>query len=282
MKILFQSDDYGITRAVSLGCIHGIKNGVIRNTGMFANMPWIRECVRWIEPYLDEIALGIDLNASTGPSILGHGRVPGLTHEDGTFLGSIENRALDTEANGHDHVAAIAAQLEAEFRAQLERYVELVGKKPDYIHNHAYGTQTTREVTFKLAQEYGVLWSESLMARPEAKAAGMGWYVFGGGAEAQLTEDPISYFTQDKDGLLASGKEWGYVISHCGYADAELFDLTSFNTCRVKDLECMCSPGLAAWIQENDIEVVSFNDLPEAWVADQAANPIPAPPAFMN
>ena len=138
MKYLFQSDDYGITRAVSLGCIHGIRNGVIRNTGMFANMPWIEECVEWIRPYLDDIAFGIDLNASTGPSILGHDALPTLTHEDGSFLGSRENRALDTDENDHDHLAAVADQLEAEFRAQIERYIELVGKKPDYIHNHAY------------------------------------------------------------------------------------------------------------------------------------------------
>lgn len=281
MKILFQSDDFGITRAVSLGCIRGIEAGVIRNTGLFANMPWAEECVGWIRPHLDTIAFGIDLNASTGPSVLGHERVPALTHPDGTFLGSRENRALDTDENGHDHLAKVADQLEAEFRAQLERYEELVGKKPDYIHNHAYGTATTRKVTFKLAREYGVLWSESLMARPEVHAAGMGWYVWGGGPEAQLTEDPIGFFTQDKDDMLASGKEWGYVVSHCGYADAELFNLTSFNTCRVKDLECMTSPELAAWMEKNDIEVASFKDLPASWVAEQASNPIPAPPAFM-
>ncbi|MBR4161990.1 MAG: ChbG/HpnK family deacetylase, partial [Solobacterium sp.] len=105
MKLLVQSDDYGITRAVSLGCIHGIKNGVVRNTGMFANMPWIEECVEWIKPYLDQIAFGIDLNASTGPSILGHEKLPTLTHEDGMFLGSKENRALDTDENDHDHLA---------------------------------------------------------------------------------------------------------------------------------------------------------------------------------
>ena len=114
MKILVQSDDYGITRAVSLGCIHGIKNGVVRNTGMFANMPWIEECVEWIKPYLGQIAFGIDLNASTGPSILGHDRVPALTHEDGTFLGSRENRALDCEENDFDHLADHADQLKAE------------------------------------------------------------------------------------------------------------------------------------------------------------------------
>lgn len=280
MKIIFQSDDYGITRAVSLGCIRGIEHGVIRNTGMFANMPWIEECVGWIRPHLDQIAFGIDLNASTGSSVLGHERVPSLTHADGSFLSSRENRALDTDENGHDHLADVADQLEAEFRAQLERYIDLVGHKPDYIHNHAYGTQTTRKLTFKLACEYDVLWTESLMARQEVRPVGMGWYVWGGGVAEQLHEDPIGFLTQDEDGLLASGSEWGYVISHCGYADAELFNLTSFSTCRVKDLECMCSPRIAAWVDENSIEIASFKDVPESWIAEQATSPMPAAPVF--
>ena len=169
MKLLVQSDDYGITRAVSLGCIHGIRNGVVKNTGMFANMPWIAECVDWIRPYLDQIAFGIDLNASTGPSILGHEKLPTLTHEDGTFLGSKENRALDTDENDHDHLAAHRDELYAEFKAQIERYIELVGHKPDYIHNHAYGTKTTDEVTRTLAKEYGVLCSVAFMDREEVK-----------------------------------------------------------------------------------------------------------------
>ncbi len=264
MKLLVQSDDYGITRAVSLGCIHGIRNGVVRNTGMFANMPWIAECVGWIRPYLGRIAFGIDLNASTGPSILGHELVPALTHEDGTFLGSRENRALDTDENNHDHLATAADQLEAEFRAQLERYVELVGHKPDYIHNHAYGTATTDRITRTLAKEYGVLCSAALMDRPEVASTGMGWYKWGG-PEEQLTEDPLHHITSDVDGLLSSGAAWGYIISHCGYADAELFDLTSFTTCRVKDLECMTSPKLRAWIEENGIELATYKDLPSPW-----------------
>ena len=272
MKLLVQSDDFGITRAVSLGAIHGIRDGVVRNTGMFANMPWIEECVDWIRPYLDDIAFGIDLNASTGPSILGHDRVPALTHEDGTFLGSRENRALDTEENDHDHLAAVADQLEAEFRAQLERYEQLMGHKPDYIHNHAYGTLTTDRITRELAREYGVLCSVGLQDRPEVATMGMGWYKWGG-PEEQLTEDPFGYITSDADGVFASGKEWGYLVSHCGYADADLFALTSFTTCRPMDLACMTNPALASWFVEHDVQLASFRDLPADWAVQQSTEP---------
>lgn len=262
MRLLVQSDDYGITRAVSLGCIHGIRNGIVRNTGMFANMPWIEECVEWIRPYLDQIAFGIDLNATTGPSILGHKKLPNLTRENGDFYRSDENRSFDTEENDFDHLSAHKDELYNEFKAQIEQYIKLVGHKPDYIHSHAYGTKTTDEVTRTLAKEYNILCTANILCRTEVKESGMGWYLFGG-PEVQLNEDPISFITNDVGKLL--GNEIGFIVSHCGYADADLFRLTSFNTCRVKDLEAMTSNEVKSWVKENNIELITFRDLPEEW-----------------
>ncbi len=256
MKLLFQSDDYGITRAAAQGILHGIKNGVVRNTGLFANMPWAAECVEWIRPYLDEIAFGIDLNASTGSSLLGYDKVPNLCHEDGSFYTSRENRALDVDAPDHDHVDY--DQVYAEFEAQIEKFIELVGKKPDYIHGHAYGTKTTDRARRTLAEKYGVVYTGDVRNRPNVKSA-MGWYMYGAGPEAQLKSDPLGYITEDKDGLLDN--EYGYIITHCGYCDAELFHLSSFNTCRVVDLEAACSPKMKEWIRENGIELITFKEL---------------------
>jgi predicted glycoside hydrolase/deacetylase ChbG (UPF0249 family) len=223
-------------------------------------MPWAEECAEWIKPYLDQIAFGIDLNASTGPSILGHDQVPNLCHDNGEFYTSKENRALDTEENNHDHLNY--DQVYAEFDAQIQKYIQLIGKVPDYIHNHAYGTETTAEASRALAKKYHRPLTGSVMRQLNLKAAGMGWYIFGS-PEQQLQEDPIFYITSDHDHLLDS--EYGYIISHCGYADADLFKLSSFNTCRVKDLECMTSDAVKNWIKENHIELISFKDIPENW-----------------
>ena len=91
----------------------------------------------------------------------------------------------------------------------------------------------------------------------------MGWYVWGG-PEAQLKEDPITYITEDKGGIL--NQEYGYIVSHCGYADADLFELTSFTLCRPKDLEAMTSEAVKNWVKENNIELASFKDLPKEWL----------------
>lgn len=261
MKLLVQSDDYGITRAAALGALHGIRNGIVRNTGLFANMPWAEEVTEWIRPYLGDIAFGIDLNASTGPSVLPHEQVPTLTHENGMFLGSKENRSLDTDENDHDHLADHYDELYAEFDAQIREFIRIVGKLPDYIHNHAYGTKTTEKVTMDLVRKYGLPDSTTLNKITETNMfTAMGWYVFGG-PEAQLGEDLKSYLLEDKAGFLK--KDIGYLITHCGYCDAELFGLSSFNTCRVKDLEALTSEEVRQWVKDNNIELITFNDIKE-------------------
>ena len=251
MKLLIQSDDYGMTRAVAQGIIHGIRNGVVRNTGLFSNMPWAAEVVEWIRPYLNDISFGIDLNASTGPSLLGYDKVPNLCHENGMFYTSRENRAKDTAENDFDHVDY--DQVYAEFEAQVEKFIEIVGKKPDYVHGHAYGTKTTIRARKAIADKYGI----KLTADYRKPAKGT-WYV-GKTIEEQLQNDPLGYIIEDREGILSD--ELGYIITHCGYCDKELFDLSSFSTCRVKDLEAVTSDKMKQWIRDNNIELVSFNQL---------------------
>lgn len=256
MKLLVQSDDYGMTPAVADGIIYGITHGIVRNTGLFSNMPWSEECVEKIKPYLDEIAFGIDLNASTGSSLLGYEKVPNLCHEDGSFLTSRENRAADEKAENHDHVDH--DQLYAEFDAQVQKYIALVGKVPDYIHAHAYGTATTEKVRREIAQKYDRPYTETTRKLLCGDRPPMGWYIFGS-PEAQLKEDLKSYLLENKSNFDMNG--YGYVITHCGYADARLFDMSSFNLCRVKDLEALTSEEVKNWVIENNIELITFKDL---------------------
>lgn len=256
MKLIVQADDYGMTPAVADGILYGIKHGIVRNTGLFANMPWAAECVEKIKPYLDHIAFGIDLNASTGSSLLGYSKVPNLCHEDGTFLTSKENREADQLVESHDHVDY--QQVYAEFEAQIERFIELTGRKPDYIHGHAYGTETTERARRELARKYDRPYTAEVSLKLMGKHAPMGWYQIGG-PEAQLKEDLESFIVEDKGELL--GYDTAYLITHCGYADARLFTLSSFNLCRVKDLEACTSERVMKWINKNRIELISMKDL---------------------
>lgn len=271
MKLLAQSDDYGITPAVSKGIIDAIDNGIIRNTGMFTNMPYRKQCAEWIKPYMHKIALGIDLNASTGSSLLPHAQIPSLTHENGTFLTSKENRALDTEDNAFDHV--VYEEVYAEFEAQIQEYIALFAKTPDYMHAHAYTTKTTIRASLDLAKKYHCIYTSQVPNIPDMQCAKLGWYIYGGGPEKQLTQDLKSYILSDHDHLLEHS--YGYLITHCGYADAPLFDLSSFSLCRVKDLEAITSLEVKDWVKTNGVELITFKDLPYSYKDLASCNTLP-------
>lgn len=263
MKLIVQSDDFGMTKAVSLGCVEAIKNGIVRNTGMFTNMPDINECFELIKPYLNQIALGIDLNITTGSSVLSHEMIPSLTKENGEYYTSKESRAMDTEENNYDHLREYKEQVYAEFKAQIEKYIKMVGHKPDYIHNHAYWSPTIEKVTLNLAKEYDIFSTIRIHSLEKFKETKMGWYIYGD-AQKQLQSNPLEYIISDTDHLLES--EYGYIVSHCGYVDNKLFELSSFNTCRAIDLDAMVNSKMKEWIKNNHIELITFKDLPKEWI----------------
>ena len=150
MKLLLQSDDYGMTRAVARGIIHGIEHGLLRNTGMFTNMPWSEECAQWIRPYLNDIALGVDLNLTTGSPLSRPEEIPSLVNPQGNFYTSWQSRSLDQQAK-QDH--AKAEDVRKELDTQIQRYIQLFGKKPDYLHSHAYETEKIVKIHQELAKK---------------------------------------------------------------------------------------------------------------------------------
>ena len=260
MKLLVQSDDYGISKAQAHRCIEGIRNGLIRNTGFFTNMPWAEECAEWIRPYLNQIAFGIDLNITTGKSVLPHHQIPTITKEDNSFISSWESRKMDQTAPDHEHAAY--EEVLAEFDAQIRRFIQFVGKKPDYIHSHAYNTPNIMKAHRELATKYELPYSSDVMK----KTVGFGipdyhieWYQRPSTLENQAASSL-------KDYILSNGNSWlaedcHFLIGHMGYVDQELIELTSYTLYRMTDLAGITDPEVLEWVKNSGIELISYKDI---------------------
>lgn len=255
MKLLIQSDDYGITEGVASGIIKGIKDGVIRNTGLFANMPSTKAAVEMIKDY-PEVCLGIDINFVAGKPVANPELVPSLIKENGYFYDSRERRAFDKECESGDHINYEEAKIEA--RAQIDRFIELVGKKPEYLHGHAYGSPTITRIHEELSAEYGIGMSMKMLAANNAKGC-KSWYTVPFKEEDQKKVNTTEFITTDQGEIL--GSDIAYIVSHCGYIDDALYPLTSFTVIRVKDLACMISEEIKQWIKDNNIELITYRDL---------------------
>lgn len=266
-KLVLQSDDYGITPAVASGIIYGITHGVIRNTGFFPNMPWAEECAEMIRPYLNDIALGIDFNLCNGFPVSDPKDVPSLVDSEGRFIDMNTHRRRYAEdnggyspmnTNGKDHCDP--DDVAREFRAQLERFRELIGRDPDYFHGHAYGTAWHRQVTQSLAKECGKPSSGTMHARDDVYNAGMGWYLNPPTYENQMKADLLGYLTDEKKLPDMLQKKYIYVVCHCGYVDEQLFHEGNFNVVRTQDLRAATSPEIFAWMEKNGIGLGDFRE----------------------
>ena len=49
-------------------------------------------------------------------------------------------------------------------------------------------------------------------------------------------------------------------IKLCGFVDAALFELTSLSLERVRDHQLVTSQRIMKWIQENDVQLVTYYD----------------------
>ena len=125
MKLLVQGDDYGFTKGVTYGILDAIDNGVLRNTGMFPNMPiapWAAE--QWKAKERPQACLGIDFNIVSGPSTAAPKSVPSLVDDKGEFIRSgarLKDPRFQTEEGRREMFPY--EEVYREIRAQYDRFV---------------------------------------------------------------------------------------------------------------------------------------------------------------
>jgi predicted glycoside hydrolase/deacetylase ChbG (UPF0249 family) len=96
-----------------------------------------------------ELGAGVHLVFNAGKPVLPMEEVPALIGNDGRFY---DNRQIFWSVR-----AGTTAQLRAEFRAQIERFIADVGRRPDHLDNHcgiSYVRPDRFRVTLELAKEY--------------------------------------------------------------------------------------------------------------------------------
>ena len=267
MKLLVQADDYGFTRGVTLGILDGIENGFLRNTGMFTNMPEAEYAATLI-PDHPQACFGIDFNIVSGPSVADPKLIPSLVDETGQFLRSnirIHDPLYQTEEGRRQLFPA--EEVQREIRAQYHRFIELVGRKPGYLHTHSLHTETYLEAIAELAHAEDIPFSREIREKfnlfsPLAAAVREG-------ASTKKEFDPMQQINKNPEGLFWENREemlqHAYVSigGHCGFMDAALFDLTSLSIERVRDHQLVTSKRIMDWLKENNVELVTYYDLVE-------------------
>lgn len=264
-RLLFQSDDYGITEAVSKGIIKGIQDGIIRNTGMFVNMPCSAVAAENIKQV--DVCLGIDINLVAGRPVTDPKLIPHLVDEQGNFITSRKQLASNKLVSMDDIIFHFEEdpypydEVLLETENQLKRFIDLTGKMPEYFHPHSLCTPNTEKAAKEIAEKHGIFQSVTMMYDTRYRQL-PGAIVLSKNAsiEDQIQQDVEKDLLETTLPALQEG-ETGYYICHCGYVDYDLFLQSSLTLRRIKDLSAVLSPAVKEYLAKNEIELISYRDL---------------------
>ena len=256
MKLIIQSDDLGITEAVSCGIARAARDGVITCTGLFSNMPSAPFAVELMKPY-PEICLGEDINLVAGYPCADPMKIPSLVQDNGAFLTSGMHRAIDQRDGDQSHVKLEDCLMETE--AQILKFKKLTGKFPEYLHDHSYSTPATWKAMEIMGEKYGIPLVKDMHKQFGIIRPSKSWYKKPFPLEDQMKADLTECVIGDKTFL---NNPIGFLGTHCGYVDHELFNVSTYTLIRNQDLAAVTSDRFKAWIRENHIKLISYRDLP--------------------
>lgn len=266
-KLIINADDFGFDEAVGRGIADLHQAGIVTSTSCMTNVPAWPQAAAYLRVH-PELGAGVHLVMNEGQPVLPVAQVPALVGADGRFLD--DARILRSLRRG------TTAQLRAEFRAQIERFVADVGRPPDHLDNHcavSYVRPDRFKVTLELAREYKLPirapFGDDLEEQVERLAAHNGlptWLVRWQGTRYRRQVDRagirrpntfIQHFSMPGNrtpeyllSVLDSLREgWiSELLAHPGY-DGDW---------RQKDLEALRDPRVRQRLSAPDVELVSF------------------------
>ncbi len=127
---LVTADDFGIGPSTSRGILELAQRGVVTSTVLLANSPFAADGVDEWRKQGCPVELGWHPCLTLDAPILDAKAIPSLVGTDGRFLklGQFLKRMIRGRIR--------QSEIEAEFRAQLHRYLDLVGEPPANVNAH--------------------------------------------------------------------------------------------------------------------------------------------------
>ncbi|MGB8645503.1 MAG: carbohydrate deacetylase [Anaerolineae bacterium] len=271
-SLIINADDYGFTPGVSRGIRQAHLDGIVTSTTAMMNMPGAESALRDAMALTPNLGLGVHLTLTAGRPLLSADKVRTLVDAQGQFL-----RPAGLAARG----ATIDLEhVRAEWRAQIDLFCAAVGHAPDHLdgHHHTpYELPGVFPIMLELAAAYGCPVRSPL---PDVDGDSSG----GDAARAALLAQARALMethrvrhpdhmstafyneTATVDHLLhilrnlkAGVTE---IMTHPGYVDEVLLSISSYTHPREREIQVLTDPVVKAALQELDIRLVNFGNLP--------------------
>jgi predicted glycoside hydrolase/deacetylase ChbG (UPF0249 family) len=243
-RLIVNADDFGRAPGVSRGIITAHQHGIVTSTTLMTNLPWTVAAVQGASS-APELALGLHLSFCYGPP---------LGRDVGSLLGADGRLSRDLDQLRE---RATIAHIEREARAQLARFVELMGRRPTHLdaHLHAHTWPRFQDVVIALARE------EQLPVRPATPELAATLRAAKVPAPDHFIDEFFAPGSMTLAGVLDVLRTLPPGVSelmcHPGYDDDALSD-SSFRAQREAELAILCSAEVLQSLADHKITLTTY------------------------
>lgn len=251
-KLILRADDLGISEGVNYGIYKAVSEGAISCVGLMSNMPTAEHGYNLVEKVCT--CIGVHLNICLGNSVADFAEIPSLVNEEGLFYTS-------REINLREKDTVDLEECMIEIKAQIDRFEKITGKKPDYVDGHAIMSPTFFQAIKAVTEEQHLFFSMPSFDKKwenENEIYGLDFLSF----NEKGLYDPREYFERNLAKMNA--QYCSIAVFHPGFLDQFILDHSSYTFIRPMECEFLCSEWLKNWIEQNNIEIVDFNNYQDA------------------
>lgn len=246
MKLILRADDLGFSDGINCGIRKSVKDGMISCVGMMPNMEEAEHGFHMIKD--DCTCIGQHTNICVGKPLSDPALIPSLVQENGEFCTSKEIRERQEDT-------IVLEEAELEIEAQLQRFIEITGKKPDYFEGHAISSPIFFTALKNVAKRHQLFYCNPI-EKDFVETYGIQCAAFYHLDEHGLY-DIEKYIYEDEAQLKI--KECAVLVFHPGYLDQYVIDHSSYTFVRPMETAFLCTEKFKQYIAENKIEIIDFH-----------------------
>lgn len=250
-RILIRADDLGYSEGINYGIAKSVKDGIIRSVGVMTNMPSVQHGLDLLKGI--PVCYGQHTNICVGRPLTDSKLIPSITQENGEFKASREYR--EAAKRGEDFV--VLDEVVVEIEAQYHRFIELTGQQPHYFEGHAVASGNFFKGLQIVAERHGLPYLGMSFDGPVPFGSTMLY-----SSMDSMKPDYNPFESLKKAALADYGPDGcAMFVCHPGYLDAYILKTSSLTMPRALEVEMACAEETKRWLKENDIEVVTYDDL---------------------
>lgn len=276
-KVIFNADDFGLTKGVNAGILKCFKSGIVTDSSLLMNFEATEDAVKIIKR--SKLNAGIHLNLTEGKPL--SDKVRTLIDKNGNFF-NIAKFSLRLMSNKISD-----ADIEREFTAQIEKFLS-ENLIPTHIDTHQYAHMFKKvcKAAIKTARVYGInkirylyekqlphyvfkyykkQYIKSLIVSSFSKKSknifkkekfiAPDYFT---GITAVESSSPMESFISILRNLESGTTE---IMCHPGFSSEALEKISFYNKQRETELKALTSQRLKEEIRKLNIKLISFKEL---------------------